>query len=128
MPTKMVSKEFHSLTTSERIVTLAEHILSLNPSLDAIDEVIGDELNTVWYDPQVQRTWEATTLRFDMAGSLDYYMGIMDEISAEAYVPSAHDMINAEPEHTGLQEHCIQATTKMKIHMCDVGGQRSDRR
>lgn len=95
-----------------------------------LEEKVGPELAesmvAIWEDPCAKEVWKARGV-LQIQDSFKYFMGKINEIQKDDYLPSVEDILNVRTRTTGI----VQETFLIKEHpflFVDVGGQRNERR
>jgi hypothetical protein len=91
-----------------------------------ISAKVGDDLKALWVDEAVQRAF-ARQSEYQLNDSAKYYFDNVERISSADYVPSEQDVLRSRAKTTGIIETEFEVNG-VKFRMCDVGGQRSERK
>jgi len=87
---------------------------------------IAETIKYLWNDPAIKAAF-ARASEFQLHDSAVYYFENIDRISAAEYVPTEQDVLRARAKTTGITETEF-AIDGNRFRMCDVGGQRSERK
>ncbi|KZV79870.1 heterotrimeric G protein alpha subunit 4 [Exidia glandulosa HHB12029] len=85
-----------------------------------------EPLRALWKDPAVQRGWERGN-EAALPENLSYYFSDLDRLFDPHYAPNEQDILRCRARTTGIIETVIDVKSH-KLHMLDVGGQKSERR
>eukprot|EP00020_Sapocribrum_chincoteaguense_P000112 CAMPEP_0170749114 /NCGR_PEP_ID=MMETSP0437-20130122/10225_1 /TAXON_ID=0 /ORGANISM="Sexangularia sp." /LENGTH=640 /DNA_ID=CAMNT_0011088021 /DNA_START=208 /DNA_END=2130 /DNA_ORIENTATION=- len=123
----------HAVTTfddavGEAVADAAARVLSEEDDYYSgpITAKVGDDLKALWADEAVQRAF-ARQSEYQLNDSAKYYFENVDRISSADYVPSEQDVLRSRAKTTGIIETEFEVNS-VKFRMCDVGGQRSERK
>jgi len=97
--------------------------LAETPALSK-DEV--DRIKVLWKDAAVRECNKYMISNSPLAYSLQYFIGRIDALIAENYVPSSDDILHARQRTTGATETTF-IQNKVKFTLMDLGGQRVER-
>lgn len=87
---------------------------------------MADDIKKLWSDKGVQAMYERRA-EYQLNDSAQYYFDAIVRISAEDYVPTEQDVLRSRAKTTGIIETEFEVDG-VKFRMCDVGGQRSERK
>ena len=104
-----------------------EHVRRRVPKDAIIDYELGCLIRELWFDPGIQRTWDARACLFEEdMDSVAYYFEKIDIIMSPDYAADTEDILLARQRTT-----CIQTAAYtiggIPFEIFDVGGQRSER-
>jgi len=91
-----------------------------------MDEAIATDIKQIWSDKAVQKT-VARASEFQFFESTAYFMENIARITAPSYLPSNNDILRSRSTTCGIIETAFKVNS-LKFRMCDVAGQRSERR
>jgi len=107
-----------------------EHEEAANNLLRAADDFFSEafarDIKRLWSDPGVQEAVRRAS-EFQYFYSTPYYIRELDRIAQENFTPTDQDILYSRFPTTGIVE-TVFTVQKVTIRMCDVGGQRSERR
>src|SRR5699024_6028575 len=66
--------------------------------------------------------------RFYLIDLTQYFMQNIDRIASAQYIPNTDDILRTRKKTSGIYDFRFQMGNGLKIHMYDVGGQRSERK
>lgn len=89
------------------------------------DEMVVD-LKKLWADKGVQAMYERRA-EYQLNDSAQYYFDAIDRIAGPNYLPTEQDVLRSRAKTTGIIETEFEVDG-VKFRMCDVGGQRSERK
>ena len=87
---------------------------------------MADDVQKLWADKGVQATYKRRA-EFQLNDSASYYFDAIERIAAEDYIPTEQDVLRSRAKTTGIIETEFEVDG-VKFRMCDVGGQRSERK
>jgi GTPase SAR1 family protein len=87
---------------------------------------MADDIKKLWSDKGVQAMYERRA-EYQLNDSAQYYFDAIERIAAEDYVPTEQDVLRSRAKTTGIIETEFEVDG-VKFRMCDVGGQRSERK
>ena len=91
-----------------------------------ISAQMADDVKKLWADKGVQATYKRRA-EFQLNDSAAYYFDAIERIAAEDYIPTEQDVLRSRAKTTGIIETEFEVDG-VKFRMCDVGGQRSERK
>lgn len=109
----------------------AAYIMSIrvsahDPCPPMLDPMVTKALVALWSDPTT-KACVSKSREFQLNDSASYYFDAAERIGAQDYVPTDQDILRSRVKSTGITE--VQLTIHGTIYrMCDVGGQRSERK
>jgi len=106
--------------------TSAGHFCQELKENSVIDMKVADQIGKVWWDPGIQRTWEARSM-FQLTDSAAYFLDKVQEVGASGYVPSEQDVLRSRVRTTGIVENSFNIDSN-EFKIFDVGGQRNERK
>lgn len=65
---------------------------------------------------------------FHLLANASYFIDRLQIISAEDYIPSVEDVLKCRLRTKGIQESFVKMKDDITLHICDVGGQRVERK
>ncbi|KAF9256026.1 heterotrimeric G-protein alpha subunit, GPA3-like protein [Marasmius fiardii PR-910] len=86
----------------------------------ALGPEIANDIHQFWQDPVLPKVIDEHGSTFYLMDSASYFLSEVLTIGSPDYLPSETDVLRARQKSTGI--------TETRIHMFDVGGQRSERR
>jgi len=92
----------------------------------SIDVKVAEQVAVVWWDPGIQRTWEARSM-FQLTDSAAYFLDKVQEVGAIGYIPSEQDVLRSRVRTTGIVENTFKIDDN-EFKIFDVGGQRNERK
>lgn len=87
---------------------------------------MADDIKRLWADKGVQAMYERRA-EYQLNDSTQYYFDAIDRIARDDYVPTEQDVLRSRAKTTGIIETEFEVDG-VKFRMCDVGGQRSERK
>jgi len=91
-----------------------------------IDAKVAEQISKVWWDPGIQRTWEARSM-FQLTDSAAYFLDKVQEVGANGYIPTEQDVLRSRVRTTGIVENSFNIDSN-DFKIFDVGGQRNERK
>jgi len=88
---------------------------------------IAEDLKTLWADEWIQKTYALSGAEFYVLENISHYLGSIDKIATEGYVPDEQDILRARATTTGVYETEFEVNNA-HFRMVDVGGQRTERK
>ncbi|KAH7103192.1 heterotrimeric G protein alpha subunit 4 [Auriculariales sp. MPI-PUGE-AT-0066] len=85
-----------------------------------------EPLRSLWQDPAVQKAWDRGN-EAALPENLAYFFHDLDRLFAPNFTPSQQDILRCRARTTGIIETDFDLRTH-RLHMLDVGGQKSERR
>ena len=98
---------------------------SLKPGL-VIPSDVGEKMKLLWKDGGFQECLKHAP-EYYLSDSAPYYFQRMEEILDPSYTPNKQDVLCSRVQTTGIVETTFKSDN-ITYHLCDVGGQRSERR
>lgn len=65
---------------------------------------------------------------FYLMDSASYFIDNLERISKENYIPNEQDVLRSRQKTSGIFDNVFDVGSNLKLHMYDVGGQRSERK
>ncbi|KAI8060264.1 G-protein alpha subunit [Gongronella butleri] len=95
--------------------------------IDTLEKTLVEAIQGVWEDKATVRWLASHGSEFYLMDSAPYFFDNLARISDPQYVPCEQDVVRARSKTTGISE--THFTLKQaRIHLFDVGGQRSERK
>lgn len=94
---------------------------------DAWTTELAADINELWKDPAIKDVYTKRDKEFQLNDSAQYFFDNMERFMSPDYIPSKDDVLRARVRSTGIEEAEFKFED-VKFRMCDVGGQRSERR
>lgn len=89
----------------------------------------GSILRKLWALPSTKNLLQGSnSSKFYIMDSAYYFMENIDRIMAPNYIPSTQDVIRSRQKTSGIFDTVIDMGDDLKMHVYDVGGQRSERK
>jgi len=85
-----------------------------------------EDIKSLWEDKGVRATFKRRS-EYQLNDCADYYFDAVERIGAAGYVPTPADVLRSRAKTTGIIETTFEVDG-IKFRMCDVGGQRSERK
>jgi len=85
-----------------------------------------EDIKNLWEDKGVRATFKRRS-EYQLNDCADYYFDAVERIGAPGYVPTPADVLRSRAKTTGIIETTFEVDG-IKFRMCDVGGQRSERK
>ena len=98
---------------------------SLKPGL-VIPSGVGEKMKLLWKDGGFQECLKRSP-EYYLSDSAPYYFRRMEKILDPSYIPNEQDVLHSRVPTTGIVETTFTSGDNT-YHLCDVGGQRSERR
>jgi GTPase SAR1 family protein len=107
---------------SMEIIKALEEPYTLTPDLCI-------HIRRMWNEPPIQATLDLRGSKFQLAAgdSAPYYFNSIESFCQPNFVPSEDDILRTRLRTTGIVETDFRVE-KVKFHLTDVGGQRSERK
>ncbi|TPX34578.1 hypothetical protein SmJEL517_g02874 [Synchytrium microbalum] len=86
-----------------------------------------DDMESIWKDGIRQSVMDAQNHEYYIIDSASYFMANIRRISETTYTPTEQDVLRARSKTEGMIDTFF-TMGPLRIHMFDVGGQRSERR
>jgi guanine nucleotide-binding protein subunit alpha len=100
---------------------------ALDPNSDMrLEHTLGDAITALWNDFCIPKVCEHEN-EFYLMDSAPYFFDQVKRIAAADYIPTEADVLRARVKTTGISETRF-SIGQLRIHMFDVGGQRSERK
>jgi GTPase SAR1 family protein len=91
-----------------------------------IDGTLGVAFKALWADPGVQETYK-NRASYQLTDSADYFLGRIDDVMTDNYIPTQQDVLRSRVRTTGIVENNFVIDGN-QFKMFDVGGQRNERK
>lgn len=91
-----------------------------------IDEDMAAVIKTLWRDAGVQEAYDQRS-SLQLNDSSKYFLDQLDRVCTAGYMPTPDDVLRSRVRTSGLLEVNL-SIEGVKFKLCDVGGQRSERR
>jgi len=91
-----------------------------------MDEIIINDIKQIWLDPAIQKTVTRAS-EFQYLDSTGYFMENIARITTPGYIPINSDILHSRSTTCGIVETSFKVDS-LRFRMCDVAGQRSERR
>ncbi|KAK9967482.1 hypothetical protein ABG768_001880 [Culter alburnus] len=85
-----------------------------------------EAIRNLWEDKGVKMCYKRRR-EYQLLDSTKYFIGNLDRITGEGYIPTNQDILQVRFPTTGITDHCFPLE-KMTLRIVDVGGQRGQRR
>ncbi|ROL40773.1 Guanine nucleotide-binding protein G(q) subunit alpha [Anabarilius grahami] len=85
-----------------------------------------EAIRHLWEDKGIKMCYKRRR-EYQLLDSTKYFIGNLDRITAEGYIPTNQDILQVRFPTTGITDHCF-TLEKMTLRIVDVGGQRGQRR
>lgn len=89
---------------------------------------IAAKIKKLYDTPEVTLFMKLNQGRFYSIDLTPYFLANIDRIAAPGYVPLTDDILRTRKKTSGIYDVRFQMGLGLKIHMYDVGGQRSERK
>mmetsp|Transcript_4882 Transcript_4882/g.7874 ORF Transcript_4882/g.7874 Transcript_4882/m.7874 type:complete len:352 (-) Transcript_4882:93-1148(-) len=121
------AREF-GIKTSKTNKAAASRILSDENEYfsGTLSKEMAEDIKALWADKGVKKTYERRS-EYQLNDSAAYYFDAVERIAADDYVPTEQDVLRSRAKTTGIIETEFEVGD-VKFRMCDVGGQRSERK
>lgn len=97
-------------------------------SQESFSPAIAAKIKKLYSTPEVILFMKLNQGRFYLIDLTQYFMANIDRIAAQGYVPLTDDILRTRKKTSGIYDFHFQMGLGLKIHMYDVGGQRSERK
>lgn len=98
-------------------------------SLTQFPPDLADTLYKLWKLPSTKELINGEhRSEFYLMDSAKYFVDDLDRISMPNYIPNEHDIIRSRQKTSGIFDSIFDVGSNLKLHMYDVGGQRSERK
>jgi len=102
-------------------------ITNVPPGGDSWSMELAQDIKALWADPGIQRAYSSRDENYQLNDSASYFFDNIDRFMDPGYIPTKDDVLRARVRSTGIEE--AEFTFEdITFRMCDVGGQRSERR
>lgn len=108
-------------------VIRATRLENVPPGGDSWSVELACDIKELWKDPTIQRIYETRDQIIQLNDSASYFFDNIERFMEPNYLPSNDDILRARVRSTGIEEAQFSFES-MTFRMCDVGGQRSERR
>eukprot|EP01115_Flamella_aegyptia_P015399 TRINITY_DN941_c0_g1_i2.p1 TRINITY_DN941_c0_g1~~TRINITY_DN941_c0_g1_i2.p1 ORF type:complete len:301 (+),score=80.41 TRINITY_DN941_c0_g1_i2:356-1258(+) len=105
----------------------AQRLANAPPGGDSWSIELAEDIKALWEDPAIQKTYEMRDSHYQLNDSAQYFFDNISRFMDPNYVPSHADVLRARVRSTGIEEAEF-TIDDLSFRMCDVGGQRSERR
>ncbi|XP_039551033.1 guanine nucleotide-binding protein subunit alpha-14-like [Pimephales promelas] len=85
-----------------------------------------EAIRHLWKDQGVKICYEQRR-EYQLLDSTKYFIGDLDRITAEGYIPTNQDILQVRFPTSGIIDYCFELE-KMTLRVVDVGGQRGQRK
>eukprot|EP00300_Choanocystis_sp_HF-7_P023884 c25270_g1_i1.p1 GENE.c25270_g1_i1~~c25270_g1_i1.p1 ORF type:complete len:354 (-),score=90.97 c25270_g1_i1:30-1091(-) len=118
-----------NLTLSEDHERVAAEILDLyrKSQTVVVDQALAKDIKELWLSPQIQQAFGMRSKILMLSESAEYFFNCIDKVTEPNFVPSDEDILRARVRTTGICNTEFELDGA-RFEMCDVGGQRSERR
>ncbi|QLL33754.1 hypothetical protein HG536_0F00790 [Torulaspora globosa] len=90
---------------------------------------LADTLRKLWNLPSTQQLIEGKhRSEFYLMDSASYYLENLTRIARSDYIPNEQDILRSRQKTSGLFDSVFDLGSNLKLHIYDVGGQRSERK
>eukprot|EP01118_Nematostelium_gracile_P005969 TRINITY_DN1905_c0_g1_i1.p1 TRINITY_DN1905_c0_g1~~TRINITY_DN1905_c0_g1_i1.p1 ORF type:complete len:349 (+),score=81.66 TRINITY_DN1905_c0_g1_i1:93-1139(+) len=117
----------HNIPLEEGNQKRAERLTRVPPGGDAWTTELGEDIKHLWTDPGIQKAYSLRDAKFQLNDSAAYFFENIERFMSPSYIPSQDDVLRVRVRSTGIEE-AIFRFEDISFRMCDVGGQRSERR
>lgn len=98
-------------------------------SLTQFPPDLADTLNKLWKLPSTKELINGEhSSEFYLMDSAKYFVDDLARISKPNYIPNENDIIRSRQKTSGIFENIFDVGSNLRLHMYDVGGQRSERK
>jgi len=105
----------------------ATRLANVPPGGDSWNLELAQDIRELWKDTGIQKTYEARDENYQLNDSAAYFFDNINRFMEPGYIPTQADVLRARVRSTGIEE--AEFTFEdITFRMCDVGGQRSERR
>lgn len=90
---------------------------------------ISSTLIKLWKLPSTKQLLNSKhRTEFYLMDSANYFIENIDRISQANYIPTAQDILRSRQKTSGIFDEVFDVGSNLKLHIYDVGGQRSERK
>jgi len=105
----------------------AARLTNVPPGGDSWSLELAQDIKALWSDSGIKQTYASRDENYQLNDSAAYFFDNIDRFMDPGYVPTKDDVLRARVRSTGIEE--AEFTFEdITFRMCDVGGQRSERR
>lgn len=113
--------------TNDDLDKILEYEVPMDEDSKTMTFALGDKMKTLIKEPMVVKLLEEHRGEFYLMDSFKYFFDNIDRITADGYVPNVTDVIRTRKQTSGIYDKRFQLED-IRIHLFDVGGQRSERK
>lgn len=113
--------------TNDDLDKILEYEVPMDEDSKTMTFALGDKMKTLIKEPMVVKLLEEHRGEFYLMDSFKYFFDNIDRITADGYVPNVTDVIRTRKQTSGIYDTRFQLED-IRIHLFDVGGQRSERK
>ena len=111
----------------EHCSSISEFLLESDSHKVALTVSVGNAIAAIWADPCIEKLFANHETEFYLMDSAPYFFDEIQRIAEPDYVPTEADVLRVRTKTTGIYETRF-VLGQLRIHMFDVGGQRSERK
>ncbi|QLQ78596.1 hypothetical protein HG537_0A08430 [Torulaspora globosa] len=98
-------------------------------SLTQFPTELADTLRKLWDLPSTQQLIEGKNRsQFYLMDSASYFLENLTRIAKANYIPNEQDILRSRQKTSGIFDSVFDLGSNLKLHIYDVGGQRSERK
>ncbi|KAF6008159.1 Guanine nucleotide-binding protein alpha-2 subunit [Brettanomyces bruxellensis] len=113
--------------TNDDLDKILEYEVPMDEDSKTMTFALGDKMKILIKEPMVVKLLEEHRGEFYLMDSFKYFFDNIDRITADGYVPNVTDVIRTRKQTSGIYDTRFQLED-IRIHLFDVGGQRSERK
>lgn len=113
--------------TNDDLDKILEYEVPMDEDSKTMTFALGDKMKTLIKEPMAVKLLEEHRGEFYLMDSFKYFFDNIDRITADGYVPNVTDVIRTRKQTSGIYDTRFQLED-IRIHLFDVGGQRSERK
>lgn len=113
--------------TNDDLDEILEYEVPMDEDSKTMTFALGEKMKQLIKEPMVVKLLEEHKGDFYLMDSFKYFFDNIDRITAEGYVPNVTDVIRTRKQTSGIYDTRFQLED-IRIHLFDVGGQRSERK
>lgn len=118
-----------NLPLPEALQTHAAEIMDLyrKSQTVVVDQALAVKIKELWASPQIQEVFANKSKILMLSESAEFFFNCIDKVTEPGFIPSDEDILRARVRTTGICNTEFELDGA-RFEMCDVGGQRSERR
>ncbi|KAH6897845.1 heterotrimeric G-protein alpha subunit, GPA3-like protein [Coprinopsis sp. MPI-PUGE-AT-0042] len=104
------------------------HVIALSDTHSYFSLEIAEAIDQLWKDPIIPKIMDELYGQLDLMENAGYFLGQVLRIGQPDYLPNEMDVLRAHEQSASISETKFMTGQLARIHMIDLGSQRSERR